>query len=98
MIWVCDVPSVPLNITPNAVGTTQPADVNVATDHGECPANRHNYRTDVLFCDGHVEAPKRNDVRDSKNAYWRARWNNDNDPHFEANYWSSPSWINTLDQ
>ncbi len=99
MIWICDVPSVPLNITPNAVGTTSPCDVKVQYDHCECPANRHDYRTDVLFCDGHVESPLRNSVRDPNNAYWRARWNNDDDPHFSYGYWQSkPAWINTLDQ
>jgi prepilin-type processing-associated H-X9-DG protein len=99
MVWLCDVPSVPLDITPNAVGTTQPADVNVAVDHGECPANRHNYHTDILFCDGHVENPHRNDVRNPNNNYWRGRWNNDNDPHIGDGYWqSSPVWLGTLDQ
>ncbi|HVV70501.1 MAG TPA: prepilin-type N-terminal cleavage/methylation domain-containing protein, partial [Verrucomicrobiae bacterium] len=32
--------------------------------HTECPANRHNYHTDLAFSDGHVESPIRNDVRD----------------------------------
>ena len=99
MIWICDVPSVPENIAPSFNGNTEPADVRVTTGHSACPANRHNYHTDVLFCDGHVESPKRNDVRNPNDASWRARWNNDNNPHFEAGYWqSSPSWVNTLDQ
>ena len=97
MIWICDVPSVPLSTTtytPQA--TTMPADTT--STHAECPANRHNYRTDVLFCDGHVESPLRNDVRDPLNGYWRARWNNDNDPHSAYGIWPKPSWLNTLDQ
>ena len=99
MIWICDVPSVPQNLTPWFNGNCEPADVKTVSGHSACPANRHNYRTDVLFCDGHVEAPKRNDLRNPNNAYWRARWNIDNDPHFEAGYWqSSPAWINTLDK
>jgi prepilin-type N-terminal cleavage/methylation domain-containing protein/prepilin-type processing-associated H-X9-DG protein len=99
MIWICDVPSVPQNVSPWFNGNCEPADVKTMSGHSACPANRHNYRTDVLFCDGHVEAPRRNDLRNPNNAYWRARWNSDNDPHFEAGYWqSSPSWVNTLDQ
>jgi len=99
MIWICDVPSVPQNVTPWFNGNCEPADVKTISGHSACPANRHNYRTDVLFCDGHVETPRRNDLRNPNNAFWRARWNSDNDPHFEAGYWqSNPSWVNTLDQ
>jgi prepilin-type N-terminal cleavage/methylation domain-containing protein/prepilin-type processing-associated H-X9-DG protein len=99
MIWVCDVPSVPKTVIPNFNANTEPADIRLTTGHSACPANRHNYHTDILFCDGHVESPLRNDVRDPNNGYWRARWNNDNDPHFSYGYWQSkPSWIGTLDQ
>jgi prepilin-type N-terminal cleavage/methylation domain-containing protein/prepilin-type processing-associated H-X9-DG protein len=99
MIWICDVPSVPQTVTPNFNGNTEPADIHTLTGHSACPSNRHNYRTDVLFCDGHVEKPRRNDVRDPNNAYWRARWNNDNDPHIPYGPWQSkPVWIDTLDQ
>jgi prepilin-type N-terminal cleavage/methylation domain-containing protein len=67
--------------------------------HTECPANRHNYHTDLLFSDAHVETPARNDVRDPLNMLWRARWNNDNDPHTEVASWARfPGWQNTLDQ
>lgn len=67
--------------------------------HSQCPANRHNYRTDLLLSDGHVEAPKRNDVRDPLNMTWRARWDNDNDPHTEVSPWARvPGWQDTLDQ
>jgi prepilin-type N-terminal cleavage/methylation domain-containing protein/prepilin-type processing-associated H-X9-DG protein len=51
------------------------------TRHPQAPCNRHNYRTDLLFCDGHVESPIRNQVIDPNNTLWRARWCNDNDPH-----------------
>lgn len=50
------------------------------------PCNRHNFRTDILFCDGHVENPIRNDVIDPNNMVWRARWNNDDQPHTEATW------------
>jgi prepilin-type N-terminal cleavage/methylation domain-containing protein/prepilin-type processing-associated H-X9-DG protein len=71
---------------------------DVAPGHSECPANRHNYRTDLLFCDGHVESPRRNDVRDPNNNFWRSRWNNDNQPHLEFRWFATPSWLNDLDQ
>ena len=99
MIWICDVPSVPQTITPNFNANTEPADVQTVTGHSACPANRHNYRTDILFCDGHVESPKRNEVRDPNNTWWRSRWNNDYNPHTSYGNWqSTPAWINTLDQ
>ena len=98
MICICDVPSVPKTVTPNFSAHGDPANCEVGSGHAACPANRHNYRTDVLFCDGHVESPLRNDVRDPKNLYWRARWNNDNDAHLSYGDWTSPAWINTLDQ
>jgi prepilin-type processing-associated H-X9-DG protein len=59
--------------------------------HTQCPSNRHNYRTDLLFADGHVESPRRNEVIDPSNLLWRARWNNDNDPHTEVT-WTVP-WM-----
>ncbi len=54
--------------------------------HTEWPSNRHNKRTDLLFCDGHVENPVRNDVIDPNNQTWRSRWNNDNKPHLEVKW------------
>jgi prepilin-type N-terminal cleavage/methylation domain-containing protein/prepilin-type processing-associated H-X9-DG protein len=69
--------------------------------HAATPSNRHNYRTDLGFADGHVESPRRNDVRDVNNNLWRARWNNDNNPHLELGNgaWPGyPGWLNTLDQ
>jgi prepilin-type N-terminal cleavage/methylation domain-containing protein len=99
MIMICDVPSVAPNVTPNFNANTEPADVRTTTGHSACPANRHEYRTDIIFCDGHVESPLRNDVRDPNNSIWRARWNNDDNPHISYGYWQSkPAWIGTLDQ
>ena len=54
---------------------------NDGVTHDQCPSNRHNYRTDLVFADGHVESPKRNDVINPLDNNWRAKWNNDNDPH-----------------
>jgi prepilin-type N-terminal cleavage/methylation domain-containing protein/prepilin-type processing-associated H-X9-DG protein len=67
--------------------------------HAQCPANRHNFRTDITFADGHVESARRNDVRDPLNMTWRARWNNDNDPHTQVASWARfPGWQDQLDQ
>jgi prepilin-type N-terminal cleavage/methylation domain-containing protein/prepilin-type processing-associated H-X9-DG protein len=64
------------------------ADNMAANGHDQCPSNRHNYRTDLLFADGHVESPRRNDAINPTDYLWRARWNNDNDPHTEVPNWS----------
>lgn len=61
------------------------------TWHPQIPCNRHDYNTDVLFTDAHVESPHRNDVIDPNNNIWRARWNNDNSPHTEVT-WTIP-WL-----
>ena len=66
-------------------------------DGGQEPANRHNYRTDLLCCDGHSEAVLRNDsgpgnpnpnflIDPTPNNPWRNRWNNDNQPHNEVTW------------
>ena len=48
------------------------------TTPGEWPSNRHNLRTVLMFCDGHSEAARRNDVIDPKNEMWHRRWSNKN--------------------
>jgi prepilin-type N-terminal cleavage/methylation domain-containing protein/prepilin-type processing-associated H-X9-DG protein len=45
------------------------------------PANRHQFRTDLMFADGHAETARRRDIVNPRNLDWRARWNNDNRPH-----------------
>jgi prepilin-type N-terminal cleavage/methylation domain-containing protein len=64
---------------------------NDPVNHGQCPSNRHNYRTDLLFGDGHAESARRNDVINPNDMTWRPRWNNDNDPHTEVT-WTVP-WL-----
>jgi prepilin-type processing-associated H-X9-DG protein len=61
------------------------------------PSNRHNRRTDIMFGDGHAEKAIRNDVIDSKNRDWRARWNNDHQPHPEYAWSTNPNTANQLD-
>jgi len=65
------------------------ADNLASNGHDQCPSNRHNFRCNLLFADGHVESPKRNDVINPNDPTWRARWNNDNDPHPEIANWST---------
>jgi prepilin-type N-terminal cleavage/methylation domain-containing protein/prepilin-type processing-associated H-X9-DG protein len=66
---------------------------------GQLPSNRHNYKTDVAFCDGHTEIAVRNDmVNPAENAPWRHRWNNDNQPHNEVTWPAlAPGFANQLD-
>ena len=56
--------------------------VNVdPTQADQWPSNRHNRRTDLMYCDGHAEAALRKNVIDPGNTLWRRRWNNDNKAH-----------------
>jgi len=66
--------------------------------HPQSPCNRHNYHTDLLFADAHVETPKRNDVIDPGNDFWRAKWNNDNNPHDTDSTWSIATGYSALEQ
>ncbi|HYG22687.1 MAG TPA: prepilin-type N-terminal cleavage/methylation domain-containing protein [Verrucomicrobiae bacterium] len=59
------------------------------------PSNRHNRRTNLMFCDGHAESALRKDVIDPKNVTWRARWNSDGDPHLGVGDWDVPAAIET---
>ena len=61
----------------------------VNSPNPQWPCNRHNWRTDLVFCDGHVESPRRNDVIDPTQNLWRMRWNNDDNPHTEIPNWST---------
>lgn len=77
------------NLDPTAA-TAGTADYDV--NHTQVPCNRHSYHTDMVFADGHVETPLRNLTIDPNNATWRARWNNDDNPHFELPSWTIP-WL-----
>lgn len=76
------------NIDPTAAS---PSSSDYDANHTQVPCNRHSYNTDMVFADGHVEAPKRNLTIDPNNGQWRARWNNDDNPHFEYT-WTVP-WL-----
>jgi len=94
MIAIGDVPAV-------KVGMNFNANMDVTSDtppHSERPSNRHNYRTDLLFTDGHAEGPKRADViNPAPNWMWRNRWSNDNLPHNELSWLVTPAYNNYLD-
>jgi len=65
---------------------------NTGATHDQAPCNRHNYKTDLLFVDGHVERPARNDtINPATNSIWRAKWNNDFSPHPEVSW--TVSWL-----
>jgi prepilin-type N-terminal cleavage/methylation domain-containing protein len=52
------------------------------TSPSQWPSQRHPGNTTcMMFCDGHAESAKRNDVINPANDLWRARWCLDNDPH-----------------
>lgn len=54
----------------------------------EWPSNRHERRTNLMFCDGHADSARRVDVINSRNDSWRRRWNNDFNPHNELGFWT----------
>ena len=82
-----------INFNANLDPVIDDAGDNLAVNgHDQCPSNRHNYRTDLLFADGHVESPKRNDAINPNDNTWRARWNNDNDPHLPGTPNGQANW------
>ncbi len=101
MIAVADVRSdTPAGQIQFSANTTPPTSWTVSQQlgwHPQVPSNRHNFNTDILFAEGHVESPRRSDVIDPNNNYWRARWNNDNQPHPEST-WTVPASYGTLEQ
>ena len=68
-----DTPAAQLQYNANLDPVVGDSADNNAQWHTQTPSNRHNFRTDILCCDGHVESPRRNDIIDPNNMYWRAR-------------------------
>jgi len=60
--------------------------------HSQWPSNRHNYRVDILFTDGHCESARRPPMIDPNNTVWRRRWNNDNRAHNGQDGDAVPPW------
>jgi prepilin-type N-terminal cleavage/methylation domain-containing protein len=101
MINFADTRALPANNDPNSwEANLDPTDTpNSAQggDGGQEPSNRHNYKTDLAFCDGHTEKAQRNDkapgrlnpenlIDPTPNNPWRARWNRDNKIHNELSW------------
>ena len=96
MIMVGDVPALKDAALVSFNANLDPTDPT--SGHTQWPSNRHSYRTDLVFCDGHVESPKRNDViNPTASNLWRNRWNNDNQPHNSVTWTVNPLWANQLD-
>jgi prepilin-type N-terminal cleavage/methylation domain-containing protein len=87
MIMLADTRALPASEDNNSwEANLDPTDTASATQ-GQLPSNRHNYHTDIVFCDGHSEKPLRNDIiNPATTSIWRPRWNNDNQAHDELTW------------
>lgn len=92
MIMLGDARAYP---NPAAVGVW-PANLD-PTQQDQWPSSRHSGRTTLMFCDGHAESALRKNVIDPKNYLWRARWNNDNNPHLEVTWTVNPAEADKID-
>jgi prepilin-type N-terminal cleavage/methylation domain-containing protein len=98
-----DTPAGQIQFNANTTPPTSWTQSQDATWHPQVPCNRHEFHTDLVFADAHVEAPLRNTAIDSNNDAWRARWNNDNSPHDTTaggspNTWTISSSYGQLEQ
>jgi len=90
MIMLADVRAQP---DPNLINMD--ADVDPTDNrpgHSQWPSNRHDYRVDILFTDGHCESARRPAMIDPNNTVWRRRWNNDNRAHDGKEGDAVPTW------
>ena len=98
MIMLGDTPALAANTYYGA--NLDPTDIKGASTYyngSQLPANRHQYQTDLVFTDGHVEAPLQSQlINSASNNPWRSRWNNDNQPHNEI-IWKMPTNALPLD-
>jgi prepilin-type N-terminal cleavage/methylation domain-containing protein len=87
MIMLADTRALPANEDNGSwEANLDPTDTDSSTQ-GQLPSNRHSYKTDIMFCDGHTEKARRNDViNPAQDNIWRARWNNDNKFHNELSW------------
>jgi prepilin-type processing-associated H-X9-DG protein len=72
MIAIGDLPGPKSAAVINFGANLDPTDASFG--HAQLPSNRHNYRTDVLFADGHAEPVLRNVLTSTA---WVPKWNND---------------------
>jgi prepilin-type N-terminal cleavage/methylation domain-containing protein len=68
------------------------------TQPDQWPSNRHNRKTNLMCADGHAETARRKDVISPSEPKWRARWNNDYNPHNEVTWTVNPALEAKLDQ
>ncbi len=73
MIAIADLPGPKIQSLITFGANLDPTDATYA--HSELPSNRHNFRTDILFADGHAEPALRNVITSLP---WVPKWNNDN--------------------
>jgi len=98
MIMLADTRALPAALDNNSWEANLDPTDTAPGGGGQLPSNRHNYMTDIVFCDGHSERPLRNDViNPTQSNTWRSRWNNDNQPHNELT-WQPLSSANTAYQ
>ena len=86
MVAICDIQGLKLNYLIDFGANADPTDNSPA--HPQLPSNRHNYRTDIIFADGHAEAVLRNIVTSTA---WVPHWNNDGSTTI-----SGPSPVNSM--
>jgi prepilin-type N-terminal cleavage/methylation domain-containing protein len=90
MIMLADVRAQP---DPNLINMDADVDpTDNSPGHSQWPSNRHNYRVDILFTDGHCESARRPPMIDPNNTVWRRRWNNDNRAHDGRDGDAVPGW------
>jgi prepilin-type N-terminal cleavage/methylation domain-containing protein len=105
MIALADTRAFPGGSWEANLDPTDMPDSGQAGDGAQEPSNRHNYKTDIACCDGHVEKAQRNDktpgnptplnlIDPTPDNPWRRRWNNDNQPHNEVSWPSVASTAN----
>jgi prepilin-type N-terminal cleavage/methylation domain-containing protein/prepilin-type processing-associated H-X9-DG protein len=89
MIAIADLPGPKNQALINFGANLDPTDNTYG--HSQLPSNRHNYRTDILFADGHAEADLRNKV--TTDSGWVPRWNND----YSTTQWAAGAAFSALE-
>ncbi len=106
MIMVADSRAIQNGTWEANLDPTDMPDSGQGGDGGQEPSNRHNYKTDIVCCDGHAESVLRNDTGPGKanpdylvdptpDNPWRNRWNGDNQPHNSVTWPTTASTANT---
>lgn len=69
-------------------------------DATQYPSNRHNWRSDIMFADSHVERILRKILVESSTTKpnMRNNWNNDNKPHADVTWVPDQTVLNKIDK